>query len=167
MPKHLDSSLQQADMWDLQPISRIQGQLTCLMKGLSPQVKGVAQLQHRLCWLLLSAVECSRRLCQWSLVPKRLPQQPQDVPCDGSCDWCLRKHLATSLAILMLQRSSTTCWPSRSSMIHSTSVMKSSTEPSPSSLLNLGSGWRRPWGVEPFVAAQNIRGSHHCHMLSS
>ena len=114
LPKHPDSSLQQADMWDAQPISRLQGQLTCLMKRSSPQMKGRAQLQHCLCWPLLSAVECSQRLRQWSLVPKRLPRQPQDVPCDGPCCWCLRKHFATSLAIEMLQRSSTTSWPSRS-----------------------------------------------------
>ena len=80
--------------WDVQPISCLQGQPTCLMKGSSPQVKGVAQLQHRLYWLLLSAVE--------SVVPG--PQTPRSNPRTSPA-----MALATGACASTLQRA----WPSR------------------------------------------------------
>ena len=38
-----------------------------------------------------------------SLGTRHLTQQPQDIPRDGPCCWCLRKHLMSSLAIEVLQ----------------------------------------------------------------
>ena len=130
----------------------------------------MAKLQHRLCWPLLSAVDCRQQLRQWSLVTKRLTQQPQDIPCNGPCCWCLRKHLPTSLAIDVLQEelhcklafqiigcNDALCFGDE--VLHWT-IPKLSAE--------FGeSWWRHPRSVEPEVCAWSIRGSHRCQMLSS
>ena len=124
-----------------------------------PGLGGSGKLQHRLCWPLLSAVECRQQLRQWSLVTKRLTQQPQDVPRDGPCCWCLRKHLPTSLAIEVLQEElhrkpafqiigcyDALCFGDE--VLHRT-IPKS------------------PLSVEPEVAAWSVTGSHRCQVLSS
>ena len=115
-------------------------------------------------------MECRQQLRQWSLVTKRLTQQPQDVPRDGPCCWCLRKHLPSSLAIEVLQEELhrklafqiVSCYDALcfgDEVFHRT-IPKLSAE--------FGeSWWRHPWSVEPEVAAWSIRGSHRCQVLSS
>ena len=101
---------------------------------------------------------------------KHLTQQPQDIPCNGPCCWCLRKHLMTSSAIGVLQEElhhklafqiigcyDALCFCDE--VLHWT-IPKLSAE--------FGeSWWRHPWSMEPEVAAWSIRGSHRCHVLSS
>ena len=170
LPKHPDSSLQQADMWDAQPISCLQGQLTCLMKRSSPQMKGSGSTPALS--LLAAVVGSGMQSTTASMVAG--PQTPPTATPGRPLRWPLLLVLAQALCNELGHRDASEelhhklafqiiglCDPFHfcDEVLHRT-IPKLSTE--------FGeSGWRHPWGVEPYVAAHNVRGSHRCHMLSS